>query len=88
MYYNILERKNSVVGFKNKELKKTKNWYVFVGVSPWVWSKIGHFFISFFLRKLDQENVFYDIVQQRKPPFYAEKQKVEKVEKLSFFQRG
>ena len=85
MYYNIVERKNSVVAFKNKELKKTKNWFVFKGVSPWFWSKIGHFFISFFLGNLDQENVFYDILKQKTPPFYAIKTKSRKIE---FFPKG
>ena len=29
VFYDILERENAFVGFKNKELKKTKNWYLF-----------------------------------------------------------
>ena len=42
----------------------------------------------FFLGNIGQENVFYDI-RKRKNPFLAYKKKeVQKVEKLTFFQRG
>ena len=26
MFYDVLERKNAILGFKNKNLKKPKNW--------------------------------------------------------------
>ena len=65
-FYDILRWKNAFVSFKNKELKKTKNWYVFKGVSPWFWSKIGHFSIFSFLGNLSQENVFYDILERKR----------------------
>ena len=59
--YGILERKNTCLGFKNKKFKKSKNWHFFKGVNPWFWSKNGPF-LRFFLRIIDQENVFYDIL--------------------------
>ena len=37
------------------------------GNRPWFWSKIGHFSIFFFLGNLGQENVFYDIREQKTP---------------------
>ena len=75
VFYDILERKNAFLGYKNKELKKSKNWDFSKGVSPWFWSKIGHFSIFFVLGNLGQENVFYDIVE-RKNAFVGFKNKV------------
>ena len=48
VFYDILERKNAFLCYKNKELKKSEKWYVKKEVSPWFWSKIGHFSIFFF----------------------------------------
>ena len=62
LFYDILEGKNAFLFYKNKELKGAKNWDFSIGVSPWFWSKIGHFFIFFFQGILGQENVFYDIL--------------------------
>ena len=41
--YDMLERKNAFLGYKNKKFKKSKNWDFFKGVNPWFWSKNGHF---------------------------------------------
>ena len=65
MFYDIPERKNAFLGYNNKELKQGKNWDFFKGVSPCIWSKIGHFSISFFLGSLGQENVFHDILERK-----------------------
>jgi len=46
--YDILERKNAFLGYKNKKFKKSKNRDFSKGVNPWFWSKIGHFSIFFF----------------------------------------
>ena len=70
VFYDILERKNAFLGYKNKKFKKSKNWDFSKGVNPWFWSKIGQFPIVFFLRNTGQENVFYDILE-RKTPFYV-----------------
>ena len=59
--YDILEWKNSFLGFKNK---KSKNWDFFKGVSPWFWSKMGYFSMFFFKGNIGQENVFYDILEE------------------------
>ena len=75
MFYDILVQKNTFIGIKNKELKKTKTWHVLIGLSPWFWSKIGYFSIFPFLGNLGQENVFYDIVE-RKNAFLAIKSQV------------
>ena len=52
MFYDILERKNSFLGYKNKKLKKSKKWAFSKGVSPWFLFKIGHFSIFVFLCNL------------------------------------
>ena len=65
MFYDILERKNAFLGYKNNKLKKSKNWDFSKGVNPWFWSKIGHFPIVFFLGNIGQEKVFYDILERK-----------------------
>ena len=44
----ILERKNAILGYKNKKFKKSKNWHFGKGVNQWIWSKNGHFCNFFF----------------------------------------
>ena len=46
--YNILERKNAFLDYKNKKLEKSKSWHFIQGVNPWFWSNNGHFFNFFF----------------------------------------
>ena len=48
VFYDILERKNLFLGYKNKKFEKWKNCHFSKGVSPWFWSKIDHFAIFFF----------------------------------------
>ena len=46
--YDILERKNALLSYKNKKLKNSKNWHFSKGVNPWFWSKNDHF-LNFFI---------------------------------------
>ena len=48
VFYDILERKNYFLGYKNKKFKKSKNWHFTKGVSQWFWSKNGHLPSFFF----------------------------------------
>ena len=48
VFYDILERKNAFLGYKNKKLQKTKNRHFSKGVNPWFWSKYVHFYNFFF----------------------------------------
>ena len=66
VFYEILERNEAFLGYKNKKFKKSKNWHFFKGVNPWFWSKNGHFSNLFFLGNIGQENVFYDIFRTKK----------------------
>ena len=43
VFYDNIEPKNAFLGYKNKNSKKSKNWHFSKGVSPWFWSKNGHF---------------------------------------------
>ena len=60
VFYDILQRKNSFLGYENKKFKKSKNWDFSKGVNPWFSSKNGHFSKLFFLGNIGQENVFYE----------------------------
>ena len=65
VFYDILERKNAFLGHKNKKFKNSKNWHFSKGINPWFWSKNGHFSNFFFLGNIEQENVFYDILERK-----------------------
>ena len=62
VFYDILERKNAFLGYKNSMFKKWKKCDFCKGVNPWFWSKIGHFSM-FFFRQNRPGNVFYDILE-------------------------
>ena len=63
VFYDILERKNAFLSYKNNKFKKSKNWHFSKGVNPWFSSKNGHFSNFSFLGTKGQENVFYDILE-------------------------
>ena len=65
VFYDILERKNGSLGYKNKGFKKSKNLHFSKGVNPWFRSENGHFSNFLFLGNVGQENVFYDILQRK-----------------------
>ena len=85
VFYDIVERKKNFLGYKNKKIKKSKNWPFSKVVNPWFWSKNGHFYNCFFLGNTSQENVFYDILE-RKNAFLAYKnKKIKKSRNWHFF---
>ena len=65
VFYNIVKQNNAFLGYKNKKFIKSKNWHFSKWVIPWFWSKNGHFSNFFFLGSLGQENVFYNILEQK-----------------------
>ena len=87
VFYDILQRKNSFLAYKNKKFKKSKNWHFSKGVNPLFKSKNGHFSKLFFLGNIDQENNFYDILQ-RKISFLGHKNKKLKKSKNWLFSKG
>ena len=63
--YDILERKNAFLGYKNKKFEKPKNLHFSKGVNPWFWSKNGLFSNFFSLGNVGQENVYYNILERK-----------------------
>ena len=62
VFYDIQERKNAFLSYKNKKVKKLKNGHFsMVLVQKWP------FFQPFFLGNIGQENVFYDMLERKKP---------------------
>ena len=86
VFYDILKQKNAFLSNKNKKFKGAKNWHFSKGVNPWFWSKMA-IFPSFFLGKIGQENVFYDILEQ-KSAFLSNKNKKFKGSKNWDFSKG
>ena len=87
VFYDILEQKNAFVGYKNKKLKKSKNWDFSKADNPWFWSKNGRFLNFYFLGNIGQENFFYDILE-RKNAFLGYKNKKFKNSKNCHFSKG
>ena len=56
------KKRNTFLDDKNKKFIKSKNWDFSKGVSMWFLLKIGNFSI-FFFGKINQENVFLDILK-------------------------
>ena len=84
MFYDVLERKNACLGYKNNKFQKAKNWDFSKRVNPWFWSKNGHFFNFFFLENIGRENVFYDSLE-RKNAFLGYKNNKFKRRKIEIF---
>ena len=66
VFYDILERNNAFLGYKNKKFKQSNTKKLPKGVSRWFWSKIDHFLHVFIFGNIAQENVFYDILAQKR----------------------
>ena len=64
VFYNIQERKNAFLGYKNKRLKKSINCHFSKRVNPWFGPKMA-IFPTFFLGNKGQENFFYNIVERK-----------------------
>ena len=64
VFYDILERKNAFLGYKNQKFKTSKYWHFSKNFSifPWFWSKNGHCSNFFFKGIIGQENICYDIL--------------------------
>ena len=86
VFYDILERENVFLRYKNKNFKKSKNWYFSKRVNPWFWSKMA-IFSTFFFCNIGQEHVFYDIIE-RKNAFLGYKNKKFKKSKHWHFCTG
>ena len=80
VFYDILERKNTFLGYKNMKSKKSKNWHFSKGVNPWFSSKNGHFSNFIFLGNIGQEKK-----KLEKWPFLDQNHGLTPLEKCQFF---
>ena len=87
VFYDILERKNAFLGYKNKKFKKSKNCHFSQGVNPWFWSKSGHF-SNFFFRRIRPGKCVLRYSRTKKTPFCAIKTKSLKKRKSAIFPKG
>ena len=83
VFYDIVERKNAFLGYKNKKFKKSKNWHF----SPMVFVQKWPFFELCFLGNVGQENVFYDILQRENAFLRYKNMKFKKSKNWHFLKR-
>ena len=84
VFYDIVERKNAFLSYKNKMFEKSKNWH---SSKPMVLVQKWPFLKLFFLGNLGRENVFYVILEQ-KDAFLSYKNKNFKKSKNCTFPNG
>ena len=87
VFYDILERKNAFLGYKNRKFKTSKHGYSSKGVKRCFCSTNSQFFNFFFLGDIGQENLFDNILEQ-KIAFLAYKNKKFKKSKNYLFSKG
>ena len=87
VFYNILGQKHECLGYKNKMIK-TRKIDIFPKGLPHGFGPKMAIISDFFFFNIGQGNVFYDILQRKNSFLGYKKQKVQKVKKLTFFQRG
>ena len=87
VFYDILERKNAFLGYKNKKFHKSKIDIFQKGLTHGFAPKMAIFSTFFFLDNIGQENVFYDILEQRNA-FLGYKNKKLKKSKNWRFSKG
>ena len=89
VFYDILERRNAFLGYKNKKFKSRKI-NIFARGLTFVFGPKMAIFPTFFFEAIYivQENVFYDILEPKKRLCRLQKQEIQKVKKVTFFQTG
>ena len=76
VFYDILERKNDFLHYKDQKFKKSRNSHFFKRVNPSFLSKNGHFSNFFSLSNIGHQNVFYDILEGKNASLGYEKKEV------------
>ena len=87
VFYDMLERKNAFLGYKNKKIKKSKNWHFSKGLTHCFGPKMAIFPTFFFLGNIGQENILNDILE-RKNAFLGYKNKMFKKSKNGHISKG
>ena len=88
LFYDILERIKAFLLYEYNKLINSKNWHLSKGVNQWFWYQNGLFSHFFFFKQNRPEKCFLRYSRTNKGLSRIWKKKVEKVEKLTFFQRG
>ena len=83
MFNDILEPKNTFLGYKNEKFKKLKNSHFSKGLTRAFGPKMA-IFPTFFLGNIDQENVFYDILEPKKTFLGYKNEKFKKLKNGNF----
>ena len=86
--FDILERKNAILGYKKRSSNTRKIAIILKELTHGFGTKIAVFPTSFCQAISARKRSLFSIFQNEKTPFQAIKKKVQKVEKLPFFQRG
>ena len=85
--YDILERKNPSLGYKNKKFKKTKNRHFSKGLTHGLGPKMA-FFPTFLFRQYRPGKCLLRYSRTKKTPFYAIKKRTSKSSKIDIFPNG
>ena len=85
VFYDIAEWKNPFLGYINKKLKRSNSWHFCKGVNPEFWSKNGNFSNFFFSGNIDQEHVFFDILERKNAFLVYKYKKFKKSKNWHFF---
>ena len=93
VFYDILKQKNAFLAYKNKKLKKSRNWNFFKEVFQTGFPKLvlvqkWPFFQLFFFGNRGLDNVFYNIVKVKNAFLGYRNKKFKKFKNLTFFRRG
>ena len=83
VFYDILQRKNASLSYKNKKFKKSKNWYFSKGLTHVFGPKMAIFLIFFRQYRPGKCRLWYS--RTKACLSRLQKQEVQKVEKLTFF---
>ena len=87
MFHDILEWIDVFIHYKNNQLKQSKTWDFTKGDSPWFWSKIGKFFISF-LRQNWQGTCVLRYSRIKRSLYRLLKKKPQNSQKIRIFPKG
>ena len=87
VFYDILERKNTFIGYKNYKFKKRKMDIFSKGLTHGFGPKMV-IFPTFFFQAIQPSKVCFILFQNQKTPFQAIKRRSSKSEKIGIFPKG
>ena len=88
VFYDILERKNDFLDYKDKKFKKSKNSQFFKGVNPRFWSNNGHISNFIFFRQYRPRKCLLRYSRMKKRLSRLQNKEVQKVKKNWHFSKG